>query len=74
MKFDDQTDAEFEDAYLNEHVTCEDDSVDNAILDGYTHTTCQINSDLMITAVTATTSKSTKHNPANLPKISPSLT
>jgi hypothetical protein len=59
---DAQTDAGFEVAYLNDHVTCEDGSADNVLLDGCMSTPCQINRDLMITAVTASNCKLTKCN------------
>lgn len=35
IKFGEQTDARFEDAYVNFHVTCEVDSAENVILDGH---------------------------------------
>jgi len=34
IKFGEQTDAGFQDAYFSDHVTCEDDSSENDILEG----------------------------------------
>jgi hypothetical protein len=57
IKFSEQTDAGFEYAYYSDHVTSEDDSSENVILEGCMSTQRQINPDLMITAVTASKCK-----------------
>jgi len=65
MKFGAQNDTGFEDAYLNDYVTREDDSVHNVTLDGYMSTPWQINTDLMIIPVTALKCELKKHNQSN---------
>jgi len=66
MKFGAKNDAGFEDAYLNDYVTCKDDSVHNVALDRCMSTPRQINTDLMIIAVTALKCELAKHNQTNL--------
>jgi hypothetical protein len=57
IKFGEQTDEGFEDAYFSDHVTSEDDSSENVILEGCMPTQRQIHPDLMMTAVTASKCK-----------------